>query len=175
MDSTVIHSIQRRERPTQEPPNTCHLSILRNSRSFSTSFTRSQVVFSSVWAVLHGINIDIVITPLMLTEWTFQHLFDQIERSVERSEVECSKDVYEQKPCISGDWNIDDPRHQCLLQGRLELCNIELSRNWRNLMKLAVKENDYRGELGWEMKRLIKGTKCLNLDFHLCFLIFRNW
>ena len=30
-----------------EPPKTCHLSILSSSRSFSMSFTRSHVVFSS--------------------------------------------------------------------------------------------------------------------------------
>ena len=38
---------------TQEPPKTCHLSILRSSLSFSMSLTRSQVVFSSRDALLH--------------------------------------------------------------------------------------------------------------------------
>lgn len=37
---------------TQEPPNTCHLSTFRCSRIFSMSFTRSQVVFSSRFALL---------------------------------------------------------------------------------------------------------------------------
>ena len=43
-------------RLTHEPPNTCHFSILRCSRIFSVSFTRSQVVFSSRHAVLFGIG-----------------------------------------------------------------------------------------------------------------------
>ena len=61
IDSTVVDSAHKDKRLTQEPPNTCHLSILRNSRSFSMSLTKSHVVFSSVLAVLERMDIAVVL------------------------------------------------------------------------------------------------------------------
>ena len=63
--ASVSHMIyiQMGWQPTQEPPNTCHLSICRCSLNFSISLTKSQVVLSSRLAVLMTSRISALIQP----------------------------------------------------------------------------------------------------------------